>query len=79
MIKILHKIEQRRVNALVPKRIIVYAFIWIGVFLVHCFYLSRADGVLLTADSGGYYELSRLRLTSAELWGGQASGGAAPI
>ena len=70
MIKILHKIKQRRVNALVPKRIIVYAFIWIGVFLVHCFYLSRADGVLLTADSGGYYELSRLRLTSAELWGG---------
>ena len=52
------------------KRRLPYCAIWLGVFLVHCYYLLSVEGVLGYPDSAVFYRASRLPLTSTEFWGG---------
>ena len=47
---------------------LLYGIIWIIVFSVHCVYLSKADGIIVFPDSGGYYGLSRISLIDEEFY-----------
>ena len=47
---------------------LLYGIIWIIVFSVHYVYLSKADGIVVSPDSIGYYGLSRISLIDEEFY-----------